>query len=206
MHVLLCLLALLAVPTQAQGSVPYALPFTGRLPVSHVIELALGGTAVGEPLTVAAINSPTWLRFDIASVKAVREPEEDPTARFVFSIIPDAPVREAATVELVVTGATGAEQARHAFSVVVEPPALALSAPVPNPSRGGATVSFTTSGVEATRLSVIDVLGREVAVLADGALPPGVHRADVPHLASGSYVVRLVGVAAVYSERFTVVR
>ena len=87
MRVLLCLLALLAVPAQAQGSAPYALPISVRFPVGHVAEFALGDTAVGEPLTVAEINSPTWLRFDLASVKAVRETEEDPTARFVFTVL-----------------------------------------------------------------------------------------------------------------------
>ena len=41
------------------------------------------------------------------------------------------------------------------------------------------------------RVSVVDRLGREVAVLAEGELAAGAHERRLPRLASGTYVVRL---------------
>ena len=58
------------------------------------------------------------------------------------------------------------------------------------------------------RVSVYDVLGREVAVLHDGPAEAGWHRAKVAagQLAPGMYVVRLAGGAEARSARLTVVR
>ena len=63
----------------------------------------------------------------------------------------------------------------------------------PNPSRGAAVVPFALSAAGSVRLSVVDVLGREVAVLAEGAFAAGAHEAslDGGRLASGVYVVVL---------------
>ncbi|MEP0545612.1 MAG: T9SS type A sorting domain-containing protein [Rhodothermales bacterium] len=74
------------------------------------------------------------------------------------------------------------------------PSAFALSRPAPNPF--GASASFTLTvpeGAETLRLAVYDVLGREVAVLADGMLAPGDHPLvlDGARLAAGVYFVRL---------------
>ena len=196
---------LLVTPALAQGAAPYALPFPTGAPQTHAVELALGGAALGEPLTARVGDAPRWLRFEAPEAVATLAGPEEVVARLAFEVAADAPVGEAATVELVVAGADGLERARHAFSVVVEAPAVALAAPVPNPSRGGAEVTFTSDG-GALRLSVVDVLGREVAVLADGALAPGAHTARVPRLASGTYVVRLVAGEVAHAERLTVVR
>ncbi|MEM1043886.1 MAG: T9SS type A sorting domain-containing protein [Bacteroidota bacterium] len=74
------------------------------------------------------------------------------------------------------------------------PDAFALSQPFPNPF--GASASLTLRVPEdagPARLSVLDALGREVAVLADGVLPPGERSftLDGSGLASGVYLVRL---------------
>lgn len=63
----------------------------------------------------------------------------------------------------------------------------------PNPFNPSTTVSFTLPRRQTVRLSVVDVLGREVAVLADGERNSGRHdvRFDARGLASGVYVVRL---------------
>lgn len=73
---------------------------------------------------------------------------------------------------------------------------FALSAVTPNPSRGESRVRFTLPRAAVVRLSVIDVQGREVAVLADGLETAGEHaatwngrtaRGDAP---AGLYFVR----------------
>ncbi len=63
----------------------------------------------------------------------------------------------------------------------------------PNPFRSQATVPFEVAAPGRVRLSVVDVLGREVAVLAEGEVAAGSHRAvlDGSRLASGVYLVVL---------------
>jgi acyl-homoserine lactone acylase PvdQ len=83
-----------------------------------------------------------------------------------------------------------------------------LDAVYPNPiHRQAVTVAFETSGSEA-RVEVIDVLGRTVAVLADGALPAGRHEVDFATgaLPSGVYFVRLTTDEAMQTRKLTVVR
>ncbi|HYE96468.1 MAG TPA: T9SS type A sorting domain-containing protein, partial [Rubricoccaceae bacterium] len=73
------------------------------------------------------------------------------------------------------------------------PLAFVLGAPYPNPFNPRAVVPFELSEPGAVRLTVVDVLGREVAMLANGLLPAGRHTAtlDGARLASGVYVVVL---------------
>ena len=79
----------------------------------------------------------------------------------------------------------------------------------PNPSSGRTTVTFTVETAGPVRLSVLDALGREVAVLADGPAEAGRHTAELDASAwpAGVYVLRLAtadGQAA--TERITQLR
>lgn len=73
---------------------------------------------------------------------------------------------------------------------------LRLMPNVPNPFNPTTLIRFSIDAGQAVRLSVLDVLGREVAVLVDGFVNPGEHtvRFDAQALASGVYVVRITGV------------
>lgn len=74
------------------------------------------------------------------------------------------------------------------------PQAFVLTHPYPNPFRDEATLALTVPEQAAPlRLAVFDVLGREVAVLAEGTLAPGEHALtlDGAGLPSGLYLVRL---------------
>ena len=197
----LLLLALLAPSALAQTGAPHALPFPADAPETHAIELSLSGSE-GEALSVAVAAAPDWLRFDAPSV---RTGEAEPVARLAFRVAPSAPVGEAVSVELLVTDAAGRERARHVVRVVVAAPAVELSAPRPNPSRSGAVVAWTQPAGAAT-LAVYDVLGRRVAVLADGEQVAGAHQRRLPALASGTYVVRLAVGDALRVEQLTVAR
>lgn len=85
---------------------------------------------------------------------------------------------------------------------------LALAAPSPNPVRGGAVIRYAVSGAAPVRLAVYDVLGREVAVLVDGVVAPGVQEANVnaARLAPGTYLVRLTSDAQTRTQRLVVAR
>ncbi len=76
----------------------------------------------------------------------------------------------------------------------------------PNPSAGRATVTLSSSS-NSVRVAVYDALGREVAVLHDGAVPAGESRFEVAAgLAPGSYVIRATGEGFAEVLSLTVVR
>jgi PKD repeat protein len=64
---------------------------------------------------------------------------------------------------------------------------------VPNPVQDMAQAIFLTKGSERVRMEVIDVTGRTVRQLFEGALAPGQQRLDVPvsGLQSGAYFLRM---------------
>ncbi len=77
--------------------------------------------------------------------------------------------------------------------VPAQPGTFSLDAAYPNPFRTESVVPFVIGQAAHVRLSVYDVLGREVAVLREAPLPAGRHRAviDGSRLATGVYVVVL---------------
>ena len=89
-----------------------------------------------------------------------------------------------------------------------EAAALSLDAPFPNPASQSAAVRYTLAAPGAVRLEAFDVLGRRVAVLAEGEQPAGPHAArfEASALAPGVYVLRLDAGGQVLSRRVTVVR
>jgi hypothetical protein len=85
---------------------------------------------------------------------------------------------------------------------------VALLPAYPNPSSGAATIPFVLAAPARVRLAVYDVLGREVAVLADGPHAAGRHEVafDGAGLAAGVYVVRVEAGGAVTTRTVTLLR
>ena len=84
-----------------------------------------------------------------------------------------------------------------------------LESAYPNPTTGNVTVPFLLANAAQIRLTVFDVLGREVAVLADDFRPAGSHAVtlDGSNLPSGAYFYRLdVAGAASQTRPLTIVR
>ena len=97
----------------------------------------------------------------------------------------------------------------YAVPTETGPRAGALGVPFPNPIGAGAvTVPFTLAEAGPVRLAVVDALGREVAVLADGPLAAGEHRVPLAagSWAPGVYLVRLVAGRAAETRTFVVAR
>lgn len=89
-----------------------------------------------------------------------------------------------------------------------EAPALAVSvAPVPS-GPSGATVRYVLSAEGPIRVSVVDVLGREVAVVLDGQAPAGEQtvRVNTFGMPAGVYIVRAEAGGRVASARLVVAR
>jgi choice-of-anchor C domain-containing protein len=96
------------------------------------------------------------------------------------------PALDSVTVERVATAAVGPQAG-----------ALALAPPAPNPALEASRIEFTLPEATPVRLSVFDLAGRAVAVLADGVLPAGRHdvvwdgRDGNARAPAGVYVVEL---------------
>jgi hypothetical protein len=92
------------------------------------------------------------------------------------------------------------------------PKEFAFSGAWPNPSRGALTMAITLPRASSVRLSVIDLQGREVAVLADGAFAPGRHevrwdgRTDRGQVPAGLYFLRYVTPDRKLVSRVTIAR
>ena len=104
-----------------------------------------------------------------------------------------------------------ADPARYAAADGLEtglPEVYALEAIFPNPFGERATVRFALPEPSAVRLSVYDVLGRRVAVLAAGEREAGYHEAmlDGSALPAGLYLVRLEAGGQALTRRVTVAR
>ena len=98
------------------------------------------------------------------------------------------------------TGAVGAGEDAAAVT-------LRLDAPRPNPARGAVRLRFALPAAASATLAVYDVLGRRVAVLAQGVLGAGRHEALwEAGTAAGLYVVRLTTPSGVLARTLTVVR
>jgi photosystem II stability/assembly factor-like uncharacterized protein len=74
----------------------------------------------------------------------------------------------------------------------IRPEAMYVSSRFPNPLGGPATFRFGLQDRDRVTLAVYDVRGREVAVLHQGELPPGIHQATWDaDVADGVYFLRL---------------
>ncbi len=78
----------------------------------------------------------------------------------------------------------------------------------PNPFEAQTAVRFELSADSDVRVAVYDVLGREVAVLAEGAVEAGAHEAtlDGSALPNGVYLVRLEANGQVQTHRVTLLK
>ena len=104
------------------------------------------------------------------------------------------------------TGLDLVEALRQAAAEAGGPVDLSVTT-APNPTRGRTTVAFGVAERQDVRVAVYDALGREVAVLADGAYEAGRHDVvfDGAAFSAGLYVVRVEG-AEGRTAQVTVVR
>lgn len=90
----------------------------------------------------------------------------------------------------------------------VVPTAYALVGAQPNPAAGETNIVFEAPDAARVRVTVYDVLGKQIAVLLDGEVEAGRYRVafDASDLPSGVYVVRMETPQGVLSQRMSVLR
>jgi hypothetical protein len=87
--------------------------------------------------------------------------------------------------------------------------AFALGTVRPNPARGSCRVSFDVPRAAPVRVSIVDVQGRVVTVLADGEQPAGRHEVtwrNGTHARPGLYFVRMTAEGRTHLQRFVLIR
>lgn len=134
----------------------------------------------------------------------------------VWSVpMPDNPVRYRLNAPARITHADVPARMVDDRTIEVAPAALpletALLSAYPNPFNPETVIAFQVSGARGetpVRLSVHDMLGREVAVLVDGVVAPGAHSVvfDGKGLASGVYAVRISAGGSIRTIRVTLIR
>ena len=167
------------------------------------LEIELGGPAPGTGFDQVDVVGPAVLGGTLrVTVLGGFEPSEGDR----FLIVPatggatgafdaiELPDGMTGTVETSAAGAElviGAPTSIEAGDAV--PTALALHGARPNPFQRSTALRVDLPDASSVRVAVYDALGREVAVLLDGAVPAGSHlvRLEAGPLPSGSYVVRM---------------
>jgi hypothetical protein len=188
----------------------------------------------GEVLNVGSHTSLTWTASDNTSVKNVDldlsrtgsgGPFESIAAGTAntgsFDWVVTAPITATAFLRVTgrdSTGNTGADLSNASFSIagtagVLDGPIteFGLAKVLPNPVHGGTRFVFAMPTDANVHLSVHDVQGRELLVLADGPFPAGRHSIDWTssartHLDPGLYFVRLSVPGRSFVQRFALVR
>ena len=110
--------------------------------------------------------------------------------------------------KLVPTGAGDIGELIVAREGDLETSGLRIVGAYPNPAARSARVAFELATAADVSLRVFDAMGRQVAVVAEGARAAGAHSvaADLGGLASGVYVLRLDAGGEVATARIAVVR
>jgi hypothetical protein len=188
----------------------------------------------GEVLNVGSSTSLTWTATDNTHVKNVDldlsrtgsgGPFESIAAGIAntgsFSWNVTGPVSASAFLRVTArdsTSNTGQDLSNAAFSIaavagVFDGPIteFALAPVLPNPVHGGTRFLFAMPKDASIHLSVHDVQGRELLVLADGPFPAGRHSIDWTssahtRLGPGLYFVRLTVPGRSFVQRFALVR
>ena len=191
----------------------------------------------GESVEVAGTTNITWTASDSAGVTGVDLVlSRDGGATFTETLASGlantgtyawtvtAPATTSAFVRVLAHDAgcnTGSDASDAAFTIADHVTSVDLGGPVtefalgtvrPNPSRGAVALAYQLPRSGSVRLSVVDVQGREIAVLANGATPAGRHTATwsgltanglAPH---GLYFVRYAAGGKVFTRRFALLR
>jgi len=93
-------------------------------------------------------------------------------------------------------------------AAVDQPRAFQLAPAFPNPFNPATTLEYSLAATGAARLSVHDLAGREVALLADGLQEAGAHQVvfDAAALPSGVYFARLEADGRVATQKLLLVK
>lgn len=191
-------LAVLWVPdTLAQPAIPeessasHVIPFDSQ---DNTIVLTLKSpAAVPATYTVRVTEHPEWVAFESVEEEA-EVAATTGEVLFTFDVAASAPPSVAGDVVIVISGESGEQWTKRISLSVGAPAQFVLEEAYPNPFQQQVTVPFTLPEAARVTVTAYDVLGRRVAIMADGEFGAGRHTAhlDATGLASGAYFIRAV--------------
>ena len=119
-------------------------------------------------------NLPTWLRFKSSSttIKSIAAGASG-DAEFVFSIDKKAPVGNDTTVTAAISTADGQSWTKDIKISVSAPKDYKLYDNFPNPFNPSTKIGFDLPKTSHVKLTIYDIVGREVAQVADADYPAG---------------------------------
>jgi DNA-binding beta-propeller fold protein YncE len=169
-------------------------------------------TAGGTPTSlVGGLSNPTYIALDPAGGQMYWS-EGGAGAQHIYRGPMSGGSRTALMLPLTTYGGLAFQpNTTVATPVEAAPLAFALAPLSPNPTRGPLRARFALPRESRVRLSVIDLQGRDVAVLVDGMLPAGRHEATWNTnagrpVAAGVYFVRLAAGGRAWVRRIVLAR
>ena len=168
----------------------------------HLAVAVTNGGATGTPPTVVSATYVDPATVQLVLDASAATPSAEGEHYTVTVTNPDGQSASAAILRVTGTTAVG-EGAVDRF---------ALGAVRPNPSRGTVQLDWQLPRETDVRVSIVDVQGRELAVLANARMAPGRHGAtwsgtiDGRAVPRGAYFVRLAADGKSWSKRFVLVR
>jgi hypothetical protein len=195
----LCLSSTLCLGQESDG---YVIPFAST---GNVIELAVENatTLQSTNVSVEATAVPSWIRFSKAKeVIAKLSGQSEQIASFTFSVEKTAPVGRTKKLTFVISTPNGQSWTKE-ISVKVGPPEkFELFQNYPNPFNPSTTISYQLTADSKVSLKIYNMIGQEVATLADGDKTVGFHQEtwNASAVASGAYIYRLIAKDAAGKE------
>ena len=181
----------------ASGQV-WEIPFGSR---GNTISLSVGNSSSldAKNVSVKFTNFPSWLRFKESTVvlKSI-DAKSTGEADFTFSVDNDAPVGKDTTLIASITSSAGQSWTKNITISVGAPKDYKLYNNFPNPFNPSTKIAFELPKASHVTLKIYDVLGREVAQVADQNYPAGYNETtwygingDGEQVASGVYFCRI---------------
>lgn len=192
MNHILFLLLLCALGSSAQTV--HQLPFASQ---NNILEFAIENSASPglESVTVTASDSPPWLRLKPGNRTIAQIPDKGiASATFSLSVERSAPIGQEHRLSLKVSTASGMSWKKEILISITPPASFELLQNYPNPFNPATTIEYLLPAESKVSIRVFDLLGREVATLANGRQGAGQHNVswDGSRQASGMYVYELL--------------
>ena len=174
---------------EAELPVVHAIPFAST---GNVVALEVENTGAREAVAVrvVATDIPVWLSLEQAEVTLDEmEAGKLSLASFTFAVDREAPVGQSASLVFDVVSGEDVLRSKTIMLEVAPPSEALLLQNYPNPFQGATTIGFDLPFAGAVEVRVFDMLGREVAVLADDSREAGHHQVqwEGRRFASGTY-------------------
>lgn len=187
----LCLSSALCLGQESDG---YVIPFASS---GNVVELAVENatTLQSTNVSVEASSIPAWLRFTKQKeVIGELSGNSEQTVSFTFSVEKTAPVGKSEKLMFVISTPNGQSWTKEIALKVGPPEKFELFQNYPNPFNPATIISYQLTADSRVSLKIYNMIGQEVATLADGDKTVGYHQEiwNASEVASGAYIYRLI--------------